>query len=90
MNSITAAELKRRGMAAIEEGLRRGPVQLIKRNKASAVVVSAEDYARLSGRKSTKQAGMTAVQWLLKQPVKGTKSKKLMDGEINAERDSWV
>ncbi|MGH8111380.1 MAG: hypothetical protein ACREPL_05515 [Rhodanobacteraceae bacterium] len=39
-NTPTAAELKRRGAAAIENGLKRGPIHLMKRNKAAAVVVS--------------------------------------------------
>jgi prevent-host-death family protein len=90
MNSLRAAELKRRGMAAIEEGLRRGPVHLIKRNKPSAVVVSSEDYARLSNPKGTKQPGMTAVQWLLKQPARGTKTKEQIDKALKSERDDWA
>lgn len=89
MNALTAAELKRRGMAAIEEGLRRGPVHLVKRNKATAVVVSAKEYARLSKADSAKPQGMTAVDWLLSQPSKGTRSKKDMDDALNTERDSW-
>ena len=48
MNTLTAAELKRRGMAAIEERLRRGPVHLVKRNKAAAVVLTEKQYAELS------------------------------------------
>ena len=90
MNSLRAAELKRRGMAAIEEGLRRGPVHLIKRNKPSAVVVSAEEYALLSNRKGAKPAGMTAVQWLLKQPVRGTRTKEQIDRDLKTERDDWA
>ena len=91
MNSLTAAVIKRRGMAAIEEGLRRGPVHLIKRNKPSAVVVSVEDYSRLSRREAAGPGvGMTAVQWLLKQPVRGRKTKKQMDGALRIERDAWA
>jgi prevent-host-death family protein len=90
MNSLTAAELKRRGMAAIEEGLRRGPVHLVKRNRPSAVVLSTEDYARLSNRKGPKQAGMTAAQWLLKQRSGGTKTKKQIDNALRTERDGWA
>ena len=90
MNSLTAAELKRRGMAAIEEGLRRGPVHLVKRNKPSAVVISADDYARLTRRKGTKQVGMTAAQWLVKQPVRGRKTKEQMDATLRIERDGWA
>lgn len=88
MNSLTAAELKRRGMAAIEEGLRRGPVHLVKRNKAAAVVVSAEEYVRMSVRKDAKPVGMTAMQWLLQQPG-GTKSKRQIDRALRAGRDGW-
>jgi prevent-host-death family protein len=89
MNSLTAAELKRRGMAAIEEGLRRGPVHLVKRNKPSAVVVSSDEYARLSGKKPAGQVGMTAAQWLLRQPAKGSKTKRQMDTSLRRERDDW-
>ena len=89
MNSLTAAELKRRGMAAVDEALRHGPVHLIKRNKPAAVVISAKEYARLSVGSGAKQPGMTAVQWLLKQPVTGTKRKGQLDKWLRAERDGW-
>lgn len=42
MNTLTAAELKRRGMAAIEERLRLGPVHRVKRSKPAAVVLTEE------------------------------------------------
>ncbi len=42
MNTLTFAEIKRRGMAAIEEGLRCGPVHIVKRNLPAAVVLSEE------------------------------------------------
>lgn len=89
-NSLTAAELKRRGMAAIEEGLQRGPVHLVKRNKATAVVLSADDYARLSPARHRKKPGMTAVQWLLIKPaaLRG-KNKKQLDASLRKERASW-
>ena len=35
-NQLTAAELKRRGLVAIEEGLQRGPLYLVKHNKLTA------------------------------------------------------
>lgn len=87
MNSLTAAELKRRGMAAIEEGLRRGPVHLVKRNKPAAVVLSSKDYERLSLGNGVKSGGMTAVQWLLNQPGK---RKKQLDKSLRTERDGWA
>ena len=87
-NVLTAAELKRRGMAAIEEGLRHGPLQLVKRNRAAAVVLSADDYARLApDRGAATQNGMTAMQWLLSQPAAGTRKKSEIDADLKSERD---
>jgi len=89
-----AAELKRRGTAAIEEGLRRGPLHLIKRNKPAAVVLSANEYERLSHRKVKSNGkslpGMTAVQWLLNQPTRSAKRKEQLDKSLRAERDGWT
>ena len=91
MNTLTAAELKRRGMAAIEERLRRGPVHLVKRNKAAAVVLTEEQYEQLAqSRRSAAVPGMSAIQWLLSQPVIGTKSRRQLDRELRAERASWA
>ena len=89
MNSLSSAEHKRRGMAAIEEGLRRGPVHITKHNKAAAVVLSEEDYARLARGKENKAVGMTALQWLLSQPSRGTVRKEKLDRELRDERESW-
>jgi PHD/YefM family antitoxin component YafN of YafNO toxin-antitoxin module len=87
-NTLTVAEIKRRGMAAIEEGLRRGPVHIIKRNKPAAVVLSEEEYRRLVHGKAGTPQGMSVVQWLLAQPVTGTRSKDEIDAELKAER-AW-
>jgi PHD/YefM family antitoxin component YafN of YafNO toxin-antitoxin module len=46
-NTLAAGELKRRGLAAIEEKLEHGPVHVIRRNKPAAVVVSEEEFAEL-------------------------------------------
>ncbi len=87
-NILTAAEIKRRGLAAIEESLRRGPVHLVKRNKAAAVVLSEEDYQRLTAGRPQARPGMTAVQWLLAQPAAGTRSKADIDAALAKER-AW-
>ena len=89
MNTLTAAELKRRGMAAIEERLRHGPVHLMKRNKAAAIVLSAEHYARLSQSKpGAAPIAMSAVQWLLNQRTTGTRRKSQIDKALRKERES--
>lgn len=61
-NTLSAAELERRGMAAIEEGPQRGPVHLLERNRAAAVVVSAQEYRRLTSGQERAVPGMTALQ----------------------------
>ena len=87
MNILTVAELKRRGMAAIEEGLRHGPVHIVKRNKPAAVVISEDEYQRLAHGRVAKPSGMTALQWLLSQPANGKRSKAEMDSDLSAGRD---
>ena len=87
-NTLTIAEIKRRGMAAIEDGLRHGPVHIVKRNKLAAVVLSEDDYQRLAYGKVKAPGVMTAVQWLLAQPVAGKRSKVQIDANLKAER-AW-
>mgnify|MGYP001232303307 CR=1 FL=1 len=87
MNILTVAELKRRGMAAIEDGLRRGPVHIVKRNRPAAVVLSEGDYQRLADSKVPAPNGLTAMQWLLSQPATGKRSKAKIDADLKAERN---
>lgn len=86
MNTLTAAEIKRRGMAAIEDGLRRGPLHLVKRNRPAAVVISEDEYQRLARGKLTAPAGVTAVQWLLSRPSTGKRSKAQIDALLKTAR----
>ena len=87
MNILTVAELKRRGMAAIEDGLRHGPVHIVKRNKPAAVVISEDEYQRLAHGRVANPPGITAVQWLLSQPATGRRSKAQIDSDLSAGRD---
>jgi hypothetical protein len=90
MNKLTAAEIKRRGMTAIEERLRLGPVHLVKRNKPAAVVLTEEQYAQLTrNRAGGAVVGLSAIQWLLLQPPVGRKPKARIDRELRAERATW-
>lgn len=87
-NTLTAAELKRRGMAAIEEGLQRGPLHIIKRNRAAAVVLSEADYRRLLGAQQGDRPTVTALQWLLTQSAAGDRDKARIDAALAQER-AW-
>ena len=72
-NTLTSAELKRRGIAAIEQALQHDPVHLLKRNRSAAVVIG-QHYRQL--------------QWLLALPPSTTpRSKAEIDAELAAERD---
>ena len=89
MNTLTVAELKRRGMAAIEAGLLHGPLHIVKRNRPAAVVLSEEEYLRLTqGSAPAISSGMNAVQWLMAQPSGERRSKEQIDADLLAER-SW-
>jgi PHD/YefM family antitoxin component YafN of YafNO toxin-antitoxin module len=89
-NVLTSAELKRRGIAAIEQALQHGPVHLLKRNRAAAVVLSEghfRDLQRRAAQAPTPQHA--ALEWLLLQPPAAQpRSKTAIDAELTAER-SW-
>ncbi len=47
MNSISAQEIKRRGIGAVDSALEAGPVYVIKHNKARYVVLSEVNYRQM-------------------------------------------
>ena len=49
MNSIPAQEIKRRGISALDEALRQGPVHVIKNNRPQYVVLTEERFQELLG-----------------------------------------
>ena len=48
MNTIAANELKRHGITAIEKLITKGPVHVIKRNQPICVVLTEDEYERLT------------------------------------------
>jgi hypothetical protein len=87
-NLVSAMEIRRRGMAAIEEALNRGPVHLAKRNKPAAAVLSEDDYRRLAGAQGAGVPGLGAMQWLLAQrPVAARSEQQEIDWRLSAERN---
>ena len=87
-NILTATELKRRGMAAVEAALQSGPVHVTKRNKPVAVVLSVDDYRGLAHTNATALKGMTAAAWLLASPASGRRGKRQIDAALKNER-AW-
>jgi PHD/YefM family antitoxin component YafN of YafNO toxin-antitoxin module len=47
MKTITAQEIKRRGISAVDEKLKNGPVHVIKNNKLKYVVIDEKIYSEL-------------------------------------------
>ncbi len=47
MSTISAQEIKRRGIGAVDDTLKDGPVHVLKRNRATYVVMSEEQYRHL-------------------------------------------
>ena len=84
LNMLRSADLKRRGIAAIEEALQHNPVQLIQRNQSAAVVISEEHYQRLQQQASPLLFnGLSALEWLLQQsPIPGVLSKAEIDAGL--------
>jgi len=89
LNVLRSAELKRRGIAAVEEALRAGPVHLLKRNSPAAVVLSEADYNQLRRQADRPAAaGQSCLDWLLDlPPAPQGRSKAAIDAELGQERD---
>ncbi len=47
MNTISSQEIKRRGISAVDDTLKKGPVHVIKNNRPKYVVMSEERYKTL-------------------------------------------
>ncbi|MFZ2628350.1 MAG: type II toxin-antitoxin system Phd/YefM family antitoxin [Rugosibacter sp.] len=47
MNIVPTQEIKRRGMAAVDEALAQGPVHVVKNNRPQYVVLTEDSYREL-------------------------------------------
>lgn len=92
MNSIPASEVKRRGVAALEEAVKKGPVHVIKNNRPTLVVLTEEEYVRLTGSApgEKRKSPYTSVwDFLLNAPSAQTRTKEEIDAYLREERASW-
>lgn len=89
-NVLTSAELKRRGISAIELALQHGPVHLLKHNHCVAVVLSEQHFRDLQRRAAQAPAPQqSALEWLLQHPPATLpRTKPAIDTELAAER-AW-
>jgi hypothetical protein len=92
MNTIPASEVKRRGVAALEEAAATGPVHIIRNNRPSGVYMSEQAYARLlAGSRAPPRAPSGTSIWdlILDRPYEGTRTKEQIDAQIHEERKHW-
>lgn len=92
MNTLPFAEIRRRGMDALEERLKLGPVHILKHNRPAAVVLSEEEYQRLSARAAPLEGAMlpanSAIEYLLSLPA-GDSTPEAVMAQIEHERGAW-
>ena len=86
MNTITAKDIKRRGVIALEEALKNGPVHIIKNNHPVCVVLKEKDYQSLTGK--TKKPG-SLLDWMINKPATGTQTPDNIKLRLQEERNSW-
>ena len=85
---ISAQEIKRRGISAVDQALKKGPVHVIQRNRPRYVILSEESFRRLT-------AGLEARKGLWNRLVledlapASPRSRQELDRELAAERDGW-
>ncbi|WP_018865178.1 type II toxin-antitoxin system Phd/YefM family antitoxin [Thioalkalivibrio sp. ARh3] len=87
-NVISAQEIKRRGISAVDRALEKGPVHVIQRNRPRYVILSEESYQRLA---EGVEARGRLWQRLLEDdatPV-APRSRADLDRELQAEREGW-
>lgn len=85
MNTISAEEIKRRGISAADETLKEGPVQVIKNNRPQYVILTKEQYAKLTASQAKENS---LWDWLERLP-RGSCSKEEIDAYLQEQRESW-
>lgn len=85
-NFISAQELKRRGIGAVDAALRQGPVHVIRRNQPSYVILSEAQYRRLVGYEA---ARVELWERLQRDGEAGAREAADIDADLDAERSSW-
>jgi len=90
MNTISANELKRHGIAVIEKLITKGPVHVIKRNQPICVVLTEDEYERLTraAEGETSPQKLSVMEWFSLPPLASEEISEL-DNRLSHERDEW-
>lgn len=91
MNTLTIEQIKRRGIAAVEDALRHGPVHLVKRNRPAAVMMTETEFTRLTALDKPKAGPRkrTSMEIFLSDDPGGNLDAAGLARRINEERNSW-
>ncbi len=95
MNTISAQDLCRRGIAALKEALKKGPVHIVDESGPVCVVLTEEAYnlgfhaAQASQTEPAQPQGESLFERMLKKPATGTKTREELDARLCAMRDEW-
>lgn len=87
MRTLSASEIKRRGIIAVEQMLPAGPVHIIKNNQLKFVVLSEEDYENLI--RMTKAKKGLGLSQMLEKKSTGTMTRRNIDQRVKKMRDEW-
>jgi hypothetical protein len=85
MNTISAEEIKRRGISAADETLKEGPVYVIKNNRPQYVILTKEQYAKLTACQAKEN---NLWDWL-ERPPRGSCSTEAIDAYLQEQRECW-
>ncbi|WP_019624435.1 type II toxin-antitoxin system Phd/YefM family antitoxin [Thioalkalivibrio thiocyanoxidans] len=87
-NVISAQEIKRRGISAVDRALEKGPVHVIQRNRPRYVILSEESYQRLA--EGAEARGRLWHRLLEDDATPAApRSRADLDRELQAEREGW-
>ena len=87
-NTISAKEIKRRGISAVDEALREGPVYVIQHNRARYVILSEDDYQKLAaGKDASARLWSRLVEG--HDPASPGRSRAAIDRDLARERADW-
>lgn len=91
MNAISAQEIKRRGVIALQEAAQQGAVHILKNNHTVGIFLNEKDYQALLKYQSKiqYQAEPSLVDWMLNKPVTGQQSAESIEARLNQERSAW-
>lgn len=85
MNTISAQEIKRRGISAADEALKEGPVHVINNHRPQYVVLTREQYSQLTAC----QAKENSLWDWLEHPPRDSRTKEEIDAYLQEQRESW-